>query len=558
MACVGVFIGLVFHRVIRLRAIHFAVLAAIMLLPCVSFLILNPDSYQHFMVSTLNLNDPHTVLTVDSGTIGPLVPALISVLRLLGPRELVEPQAVSEFLQLVFYALLVLFLALCWASMKPPKGRRMAVGSVLGAASLVGILTSSNWLHYDFHSYNGEIVAIAVLAALSLLAFRPVSPLQTVLRALLVVLVTYVKAQALPAAILLLLIRNRKVGLRGSTVNERVLLLAASVGVFLLIESGIVLLHGNPFLSKLPLLFRFVYPQEVAKLSPSPDFADFLPLQVPGTMPLQTLPWALSQLSLHMPGVFASLAIFVCLTVVSKRFRFGGVIYLKVAAAYLIVAFFSIALSGNRFEHYLLLSLPVVGLLARGFSVAGGKIFLRPSAAMAAFFLILSVAEVAVAYRGYRFAHSDLILRPGESSPVPWRRVPYELISFLREQKLAGGEFYVHGFDSELYVYTNSPRIPYNLGFMLLKTRRIEDFCDYAFNLHSLGPRFIVDAVEGKWGVVVQEGLTLAANPSFRGLILDNYRLKGRYSDIPVYERFDNAPLNTTNTACARSAAALH
>jgi hypothetical protein len=245
---------------------------------------------------------------------------------------------------------------------------------------------------------------------------------------------------------------------------------------------------------------------------------------------------------------------FVCLAVVSKPFRFGGVIYLKFAAAYLIVAFFSIALPGNKFEHYLLLSLPVVGLLARGFSVAGRKLFLGPSAAMGAFFLILSLVEVAVAYHGYRFAHSDLILRPGESSEAPWRRVPYELISFLREQKLAGGEFYVHGFDSQLYVYTNSPRIPYDLGFMMLKTRRIEDFCEYAVNLHRLGPRFIVDAVEGKWGVVVQEGLTLASNPSFRTLILDNYRLKGSYSDIPVYERVGNAPLNTTNTACARRA----
>lgn len=217
MACVGVFIGLVFHRVIRLRVIHFAALAAVMLLPRVSFMILNPDSYQHFMVSTFNLNDPHTVLTIDSGTIGPLVPALIAALRLLvGARELIEPQAISEFLQLVFYALLVLFLALCWASMKPPERHRMAFGSVLGAASLVGILTSTDWLHFDFHSYNGEIVAIAVLAALSFLAFRPVSLLQTVLRALLAVLVAYVKAQALPAAILLVLMRNRNYWLKGS------------------------------------------------------------------------------------------------------------------------------------------------------------------------------------------------------------------------------------------------------------------------------------------------------------------------------------------------------
>jgi hypothetical protein len=531
-----------------------AALAAVVLLPCVSFMRLNPDSYLHFSLSTTYLQNPIDIFQIDAGTVGQAVPGLIAALRtLFGARDLDDPQLISESLQILFYAGVIIFLTLSWASMKQSKAHRFSLGVCLGAASLLGILTSSDWSHMDFHSYNGEIFAVVLLTASCLAAFRPISVAGILIRAVLAASMAYVKAQALPAVLLLLLIRNRNLTLMRLRINERLLLVTVAAGVFLLFEMGIILFAGHPFLSKIPYLFQYMHAVEAPASAASPDFAAFLSQETPKSVPLQTLPWALGRLIVLAPGIFVSLGAFFVLAVISSRFRFRGRRYFEIAACYLLVAMLSIALPGNKFEHYLLLTFPVMSLLSRGFSVAGARLHLRAPVVLAGFLSVLGLAEMALVINDNRIARYVLNHKSVEKNQADMKQwVPYDLVLFLRQNVRAGHEFFVHGFDFELYAYTNSrmPRI--NLGVMMSKTRRLEDFCDYARDLNKLAPMFIVDAVAGKWGAVTKEGLALATNPTFKALILDNYRLNGRYSGIPVYERVGNAPANTIGTACAK------
>jgi hypothetical protein len=399
------------------------------------------------------------------------------------------------------------------------------------------------------HSYNGEAVAIVVAAAVSFLAFRPLSLPAALLRALLAALTAYVKAQALPIVFFLLLMRSRHLTLGRFRINERVLLLSFAAAFFLLCETVITLSAGHPFLSKLPALFRYMHTIDTQSTMALPDFAAFVSQNESTTFQFPTIAWTAETLAIYLPSVVLALVVFVALYAANKHFHFRGKTYLLIALLYVAVALLSIALPGNRFEHYVLLALPVLGVLARGFSVAGARICLPPLRLTALFLFIVLVGETGLVGNYYRFtSYASMPTSENET-----RAIPYDLIESLRPKVHFGNEVFVHGFDSEIYVYTRSLPPSLSLSFMMSKTRTLADFCGYALNVRKLAPMFIVDAVAGGWGYVTHKGLALETNASFKAILLDNYRLQGRYSGIPVYERINKTPRNVVDAICGRA-----
>ena len=552
LAVVLLFIGRM-----RLRAVAAALLAALVLLPCVSFMRLNPDSYLYVLLSSGYLQRPLDFFRVDAGTVGQIVPGVLAALRAIGgARAMSDPIAVSKFLQYLFYGCVIVVVATAAACIRWNRRSTRATGSMIAAASLLLLLATTRWSHPDFHSYNGEAVAIALASVLAWLAFRPASVRALVLRGVLAGLAAYVKAQALPVVLLLLLMRNRRVGVRGRRVNERLGVLAVSAATFLCIESAIALLGGQTFLGKIPVLLRYAssVPGGVSAAD-FPDFAQVFPDSATQSR-LTTLLWALSYALHYLPSIALAFLTFGALYVANPRLRQAGRPYLTWATFYLAVATFAIVLPGNLFHHYLLLLVPVVCLLARGFSVAGSRLRATPTVRIGIASLVLLICAAGLVRNREHFIWQAFVNSSGAVTQDDVARVlPSELIAVLRRNVERGTPFLLHGFDSELYVYAGAPRLRLDLGLIVTsKTRNLRAFCDYAHDIDALGPHYIVDAVAGKWGFATQEALQLERNPSFKAIVLRNYRLAGVYSGIPLYERTGTANAEPSGVTCGRAA----
>ena len=554
--------GLLSWQLVRLPA-HWSAAAVVAGIACCAFLpwitphLLGPDSYFHYAVSSSYLQDPWQLLSLDSHTVGPLVPGLIALFRwALGWSGAADAQAVSRFLQYLFFGCASAGLVLIWMSgrnrplgrltHRPRPVRQKRTGGPLAAFFCVLLIISSGWGHLDFHSYNGEVLALVVLCAAFRWSLLPPVESRLELRALLALLAFYIKPQSMPGMLVILLARNR--GLRHvGLLGERTRLAIATAIGFVVTEGMFYLQGGRGLVAKLLALAGYVLPSPggtAAAGQGADDPTALLPILL--AVVLRTghqVMWALYEVVAYFPALAVALAVYTTACALSRDFRRRGLPYLRLSLAYLAAAIVAMALPGNPFPHYTILVLPAAAPLVRGWTVAGTVLRRqsqwrwqwRGALPVMVVLAVLSFGHTAVRMENLARAAAR---QAAASDAPPAAKPPQELITALRRIVPGPQDLFVHGFDYSVYVYTGTLAPDMGLDRIeMAHTQGPGDFCDYALRVGELGPRYIIDAVAGHEGVVQRSGLTLTDNPFFRKYIVPHYRMLGVFGGVPVYER---------------------